>query len=277
MKIAGSAAVVTGAGSGLGAATARCLAQHGAKVGVLDLDMDAANAVAEECGGIAARCDVADPESAAAALAVTCDRHGLPRILVNCAGVSIGRVSLVEGDRASRLGRFERLLRVNLNGTLTMISLVAEQMVQLPVLEQGERGHIVLTASLAAYEGQSEMSAYAASKGGIVALTLPCARELAAYGIRVNTIAPGYFETPLIAGLPDYVRAGCAGSFVFPKRFGTPDEYAELVVHLSENQMLNGETIRLDGAMRLPPSFLDAVAERSPSQGGTRRPEGAVN
>lgn len=222
---------------------------------LLDTNVAAATALAEEIGGCAAYCDVTDPVGAAAALEQAARENGLPRMLVNCAGISLGRLALVGGNPAQRLASFERVIHVNLSGTLNMISLVAEQTSQLEPLEHGERGVIVMTASVAAFDGQVGMSAYSASKGGVVALTLPAARELAAFGIRVNSIAPGYFETPMIAGLPDYVREGCASSFVFPKRFGTVDEYAGLVVHIGENGMLNGETIRLDGGMRPPPTF----------------------
>ena len=255
MKVSGISAIVTGASSGLGAAAARALARAGAKVALLDTNVDAARGVADEFGGFALYCDVSDPLGAGTALELAAERNGLPRILVNCAGISIGRVPLVGGDAKVRFAAFDRVMRINLNGTLNMLSLVAEQMAKLDPLEHGERGLVVMTSSIAAYDGQIGMSAYAASKGGVAALTLPAARELAEHGIRVNTIAPGYFETPLISGLPEYVRTGCASSFVFPKRFGTADEYAQLVVHLAENMMLNGETIRLDGGMRPPPTF----------------------
>lgn len=255
MNISGMPAIVTGAGSGLGAAAARLLARGGAKVALLDTNIDGAKSVAEEIGGFAACCDVSDPVGAAKALSLAADRHGLPRILVNCAGITIGRVSLVGGDVTARFAAFERVLRVNLNGTLTMLSLVADQMTELEPLAHGERGVVIMTASVAAYDGQIGMSGYSASKGGVVSLTLPAARELAAHGIRVNTIAPGYFETPILDGVPEYVRAGVASGFVFPRRFGTGEEYARLAAHIVENEMLNGETIRLDGGMRLPPSF----------------------
>ena len=255
MQISGISAVVTGGGSGLGAAAARALARGGAKVALLDTNLDGARGVAKEIGGFATHCDVSDPAGAAHALDLAAEQNGAPRILVNCAGITVGRVPLTGGDSRARFAAFEKVLRINLNGTLNMLSLVADRMAGLAPLEQGARGVIVMTASVAAYDGQIGMSGYSASKGGVVSLTLPAARELAASGIRVNTIAPGYFDTPLIEGLPDYVRAGCASSFVFPKRFGEVDEYAELVLHLCHNQMLNGAVIRLDGGMRLPPSF----------------------
>ena len=255
MKISEISAIVTGGSSGLGAAAARTLAREGAKVALLDTNIDGAKSVAEEIGGFAVYCDVSDPVGARTALALAAERNGLPRILVNCAGITVGRVPLVGGDVNARFAAFERVVRINLNGTLNMVSLVAEQMSELESLAQGERGLVIMTASLAAFDGQIGMCGYSASKGGVASLTLPAARELAVHGIRVNTIAPGYFDTPLIEGLPDYVREGCASSFVFPRRFGTAEEYAQLVVHIIENKMLNGETIRLDGGMRLPPSF----------------------
>lgn len=256
MNISGIPAIVTGASSGLGAAAARALAREGAKVALLDTNMDGAKSVAEEIGGFAAYCDVSDPVGAGGALALAAERNGLPRILVNCAGITIGRVPLTGGDAKARFAAFERVLRINLNGTLNMLSLVADQMTGLEPLEHGERGLVIMTASVAAFDGQIGMSGYSASKGGVTSLTLPAARELAEYGIRVNTIAPGYFDTPILDGVPEYVRAGVASGFVFPKRFGTAEEYARLVAHIIENQMLNGETIRLDGGMRLPPSFI---------------------
>ncbi|MFZ3047871.1 MAG: SDR family NAD(P)-dependent oxidoreductase [Desulfatirhabdiaceae bacterium] len=255
MKIVKNSAVITGAGSGLGAAVARMLAAEGARVGLLDTNMDRVGVLAEELGGVAAYGDVSDASAAATAVELIAEKNGFPRILVHCAGITIGRVPLVGGDREMRFTKFDKVMRINLNGTLNMISLVAEQMVKLEPLEQGERGVIILTASFAAYEGQVGMSAYSASKGGVVSLILPCARELAAYGIRVNAVAPGYFNTPLLEGLPDWVRSGLAASYVYPKRMGEAPEYAQLVMHMIHNTMLNGETIRLDGAMRLPPSF----------------------
>lgn len=255
MNISGSAAVVTGGSSGLGAAAARALARAGAKVALLDTNMDGAESVAEEIGGFATYCDVSDPVGARGALALAAGHNGLPRILVNCAGITIGRVPLVGGEADARFRAFERVMRINLNGTINMLSLVAEQMTGLEPLAQGERGVVIMTASVAAYDGQIGMCGYSASKGGVVSLTLPAARELAEYGIRVNSVAPGYFDTPMIGGLPEYVRSGVASNFVFPRRFGTTGEYGQLVVHIAENSMLNGETIRLDGGMRFPPTF----------------------
>lgn len=252
MKIEGMSAVVTGAGSGLGAATAAALARAGAKVALLDLRVEAADAVAQACGGVAFQCDVADPASVANALAAAAERHGAARIVVHCAAISIGRVPLVGGDAVARLAAFARQVRVNLEGALNVLSVAADAMRRLAPLEDGERGVVINTASVAAFEGQAGSAAYSASKGGIAALTLPAARELSALGIRVNAIAPGIFDTPMIAGLPDYVRELYLADSVFPKRFGAPAEFAQLALAIAANPMLNGEVIRLDGAMRLP-------------------------
>lgn len=252
MKISEVAAVVTGASSGLGAATAQALARAGAKVALFDMNFDGAQTVARACGGLAVRCDVADPASVAAALAQASEAHGPARIVVNCAAISIGRMPLVGGDPAARLAAFSRQMNVNLNGTLNMLSLAADGMAQQETLESGERGVVIMTASVAAFEGQAGSAAYSASKGGVAALTLPAARELGLLGIRVNAIAPGIFDTAMMRGLPDYARDSYAGSCIFPQRFGQPDEFAQLVLHIVQNVMLNGETIRLDGAMRLP-------------------------
>ena len=252
MNVSGIAAIVTGASSGLGAAAAQALARAGAKVALLDINLDGAQAVARDCGGIAVRCDVADPVSVAEALDQAAQRNGPARIVVNCAGISIGRVPLVGGDPTARLAAFSRQMRVNLNGTLNMLSLAADAMAQLEPMDYGERGVVISTASVAAYEGQAGSAAYSASKGGVVSLTLPAARELGALGIRVNAIAPGIFDTAMIRNLPDYARDSYTKNCVFPHRFGQPEEFAQLVLHVIQNAMLNGEVIRLDGAMRLP-------------------------
>jgi NAD(P)-dependent dehydrogenase (short-subunit alcohol dehydrogenase family) len=252
VNVAGAAAIVTGGASGLGAATARRLAALGAKVGVLDRDTARAHAVATEIGGIAAPCDVSDGDAVAAALATVRAAHGDARIVVNCAGIGTAR-RVIGRDGPMPLPDFERVVRVNLIGTFNVTRLAAAPMTALEPLDTGERGIIVMTASVAAFEGQIGQAAYAASKGGIVALTLPLARELAQFGIRVVTIAPGLFETPLLGELPPEAQASLGASIPFPKRLGTADEYAHLVVACCENAFLNGETIRLDGALRLPP------------------------
>jgi len=252
VNVAGHSVVVTGAASGLGAATARRLAALGAKVGVLDLDGVRAQTIADEIGGFAAQCDVADADGVAAALAAAAARHGAARVLVNCAGIGTARRTIGR-DGPMPLPEFERVVRVNLIGTFNVTRLAAAAMAVLEPLENGERGVVISTASVAAFEGQIGQAAYAASKGGIVALTLPLARELAQFGIRVMTIAPGLFQTPLLGELPPEVQASLGASIPFPKRLGTAEEYAQLVVSCCENAFLNGETIRLDGALRLPP------------------------
>ncbi len=252
MQLMGMAALVTGGGSGLGAATAEALAGAGARVAVLDLNLDAACAVAGRIGGLAVACDVGDAGSGEQALAAARAAHGPARVLVSCAGVATaGRVVGREG--ALPLDAFERVIRVNLIGTFNMLRLAAADMVALDPLEDGERGLVVNTASIAAYEGQVGQAAYAASKGGVASLTLPAARELARFGVRVMTIAPGLFGTPMMQGLPEEVQQSLGASVPFPQRLGLPEEFAALVLHVAANRMLNGETIRLDGALRMGP------------------------
>jgi NAD(P)-dependent dehydrogenase (short-subunit alcohol dehydrogenase family) len=252
MQVKGHAAIVTGGGSGLGAATARALAAVGAKVAVLDVNEAAAGAVAAEIGGLAVRCDVSDAASGESAVASARIAHGPARILINCAG--IGPAARIVGrDGPLALSAFRQVIEVNLIGTFNLMRLTAADMTRLDPLEDGERGVIISTASVAAYEGQIGQAAYAASKGGIVALTMPAAREFARSGIRVNTIAPGLFATPLLLNMAQAVQDSLAASVPFPSRFGTPEEYAKLALHIIDNAMLNGETIRLDGALRMPP------------------------
>jgi len=252
MQIKGLAAVVTGGGSGLGAATAAHLAALGCKVTVVDINHAAAEAHAAMIGGIGVACDVADAASAEAAFAAARAAHGPVRILVNCAGIATpGRI--VGRDGPLKLEAFERVIRVNLIGTFNMLRLAAAEMSEADPLDEGERGVIVNTASVAAYEGQIGQPAYAASKGGVVGLTLPAARELARAGVRVVTIAPGLFHTPMVDGLPAEVQTSLGAGIPFPARLGRPSEYAELVEHIVRNRYLNGEVIRLDGALRMPP------------------------
>jgi NAD(P)-dependent dehydrogenase (short-subunit alcohol dehydrogenase family) len=252
MQVKGHAAIVTGGGSGLGASTARALAGAGAKVAVLDINEAAAKAVAAEIGGTAVACNVADAASAETAVATARAAHGASRILINCAG--IGPAARIVGrDGPMPLDAFRQVIEINLIGSFNLMRLAAADMIALEPLADGERGVIVSTASVAAYAGQIGQAAYAASKGGIVALTLPAAREFARSGIRVNTIAPGLFATPLLLGMPQPVQDSLAASVPFPSRFGTPQEYAKLALHIIDNAMLNGETIRLDGALRMPP------------------------
>lgn len=252
MEIAGSSALITGGASGLGAATARHLAVLGARVAVLDRNPAKGRDVAEEIGGGYFECDVADEESAKAAIKAASGAHGAARILVNCAGIG-GAARIVGREGPTPLADFERIVRVNLIGTFNMMRLAAAAMTALDPLATGERGVIVSTASVAAYEGQIGQAAYSASKGGIVSLTLPAARELARFGIRVLTIAPGLFQTPLLDELPEEAQRGLAAAIPFPSRLGAPAEFAELVAAMISNPYLNGETVRLDGALRMGP------------------------
>ncbi|MER8544472.1 SDR family NAD(P)-dependent oxidoreductase [Mesorhizobium sp. M0684] len=248
----GQIAIVTGGGSGLGEATARALAAGGARVAVLDLGIERAAKVAADIGGIAVRCDVSDAESGAAAVAEAAETLGAPRILVNCAGIIVG-MKTIGKDGPHPLDQYRKLIEVNLIGTFNMIRLVADRTARLEPLQGGERGVIVNTASVAAYDGQIGQAAYSASKAGVVGMTLPVARDLARSGIRVCTIAPGIFRTPMMAGMPQEVQDSLGAAVPFPSRLGEPSEYAALALHIIENQMLNGETIRLDGAIRMAP------------------------
>ena len=252
MQIQGQAAIVTGGGSGLGAGTARALAKAGAKVTLFDVNLEAAQAVAAEIGGHAIAVDVADATSVEAGFAEAKAKHGAARILVNCAGIAPA-ARIVGKNGAMPLGDFERVIKVNLIGSFNTMRVAAVDMQALDALEGGERGIIISTASVAAFEGQIGQAAYAASKGGIVSLALPAAREFARFGIRVNTIAPGLFGTPLLLGMPQEVQDSLAASVPFPSRFGLPEEYARLAIHMIENSMINGEVVRLDGAIRMQP------------------------
>ena len=252
MQLNGMAAIVTGGGSGLGAATAERLAKAGCRVAAVDINEVAAKATGERIGGIGIKCDVADSASAEAAFAAARAAHGPVRILVNCAGVgTAGRIVGREGPL--KLDAFERVIRVNLIGTFNMLRLAGAEMSDADPMEDNERGVIVNTASIAAFDGQVGQAAYAASKGGVASLTLPAARELARAGVRVMTIAPGLFHTPMVAQLPAEIQASLAASIPYPPRLGLPEEYAALVEHIVTNRFLNGETIRLDGALRMAP------------------------
>jgi len=247
MKIKGVNAIVTGAAGGMGAATARALAAAGAKVALWDLNEKAAAAVAAEIGGVAVGCDVTDEASVKAALA----KSGPARIVVNCAGILIGK-RIVGKDGPGDLAHFQKTLSVNLAGTYNVMSLAADAMAKLDTVDSdGTRGVIINTASIAAFEGQIGQVAYSASKGGVVAMTLPAARELARFGIRVMAAAPGVVETPMIASVSPELQKSLEASIPFPSRFAKPEEFAKLVLHIVDNDMLNGETIRLDGAFRL--------------------------
>jgi len=245
-------AIVTGGGSGLGEATARALAAHGAKVGLLDIGIERAHKIADEIGGLAVKCDVTSAENAEHAIAEVVDTLGTPRILVNCAGIAVG-MKTIGKDGPHPLDVYRTVIEVNLIGTFNMIRLAADRMAKLEPLEGGERGVILNTASVAAFDGQIGQAAYSASKGGVVGMTLPIARDLARSGIRVMTIAPGIFKTPMMAAMPQDVQDSLGASVPFPPRLGEPSEYAALALHIVENQMLNGETIRLDGAIRMAP------------------------
>lgn len=252
MDISGHVAIVTGGGSGLGEATARALAAKGAKVATVDLNIDGAQAVADDIGGMAIKCDVSDAQSGTDAVAAVADQLGAPRILINCAGVATaGRI--VGRDGPLDLDNYRRVIEINLIGTFNMMRLVAARAQELEALDSGERGVIINTASVAAYDGQIGQAAYASSKSGVAGMTLPAARELARAGIRVMTIAPGLFGTPMLLGMPQEVQDSLAAMVPWPQRLGRPDEYATLAVSIIENQMLNGEVIRLDGAIRMAP------------------------
>jgi NAD(P)-dependent dehydrogenase (short-subunit alcohol dehydrogenase family) len=248
----GHAALVTGGGSGLGRATAERLAALGAKVAILDINGDAALAVAAKIGGLGIPCDVTSADGIVKAIADARARHGAARILINCAGIGPAR-RIVGRDGPQPLEDFAKVINVNLIGTFNAMRLAAADMQMLAPLEDGERGVIVSTASVAAYDGQIGQAAYAASKGGVVSLTLPAAREFAQFGIRVMAIAPGIFNTPMVAGMPEQVQDSLAAAIPFPKLLGKPEQYADLALHIIENRYLNGEVIRLDGAIRLAP------------------------
>jgi NAD(P)-dependent dehydrogenase (short-subunit alcohol dehydrogenase family) len=252
MDIKGQAAIVTGGASGLGAATARTLAASGAKVAIVDVNQKAAAEVAIDINGLAIVCDVADSAAAEAAIKKAAADHGPARILVNCAGVGPAK-RIVGRDGPMPLADYERVIRINLIGTFNMMRLTAAAMQPLAPLADGERGVIVLTASVAAFEGQIGQAAYSSSKGGIAALTLPAAREFAQFGIRVLAIAPGIFGTPMLRALPQEAQDSLGAAVPFPKRLGEPREFAALVMHCIHNSYLNGEVIRLDGALRLAP------------------------
>jgi NAD(P)-dependent dehydrogenase (short-subunit alcohol dehydrogenase family) len=252
MDMKGHAAVVTGGASGLGAATAAELAHGGVKVACLDVNLDGARAVAEKIGGYAVQCDVTNAEQSAAALAQARAKHGAARILINCAGVGPAK-RIVGRDGPMPLGDFERVIAVNLIGTFNMMRLAAADMQSLSPLADGERGVIISTASVAAFEGQVGQAAYSASKGGVAALTLPAAREFAQFGIRVNAIAPGIFHTPMLMALPEEAQKSLAAAVPFPKLLGRPEQFASLARHIIENTYINGEVIRLDGALRMAP------------------------
>ncbi len=252
MDIAGRTAFVTGGGSGLGAATAQALAGAGAHVVVFDRDAERGEAVADAAGGRFFACDVSDAEGAAHAVAEATAALGAPAVLVNCAGIG-GAARIVGREGPMPLADFERIVRVNLFGSFNMMRLCAAAMSVAPPDAGGQRGVIISTASVAAFDGQVGQAAYAASKGGIVSLTLPAAREFARFGIRVLAIAPGLFLTPLLAELPVETLDALGASIPNPPRLGKPEEFADLVLSMIRNDYLNGEVVRLDGALRMSP------------------------
>jgi NAD(P)-dependent dehydrogenase (short-subunit alcohol dehydrogenase family) len=251
MQLKDVAVLITGGGSGLGAATARAMAAKGAKIGVLDQSKENAEKVAAEVKGIALHADVTDEEQVKAAIAKAEAAQGVARVLMNCAGIG-GSQRIVGKDGVYPLAKFVRIINVNLIGTFNVLRLFAERLVTAEPIGE-ERGVAINTASVAAYEGQIGQIAYSASKGGVVGLTLPAARDLSRQLIRVCTIAPGTFDTPLLAGLPEPAREALGQQIPHPSRLGDPAEFASLACHIAENPMLNGETIRLDGALRMPP------------------------
>ena len=252
MEIKGQAAIVTGGASGLGAACARALAAAGSKVAIFDVNEKGAREVATDIGGIALTCDVADAASAEAAVKQAAADHGPARILVNCAGIGPAK-RIVGREGPMPLADFERVIKINLIGSFNMMRLVAAGMQPLDLTADGERGVIVSTASVAAFDGQIGQAAYSSSKGGVAALTLPAAREFAQFGIRVMAIAPGIFGTPMLRALPQEAQDSLGASVPFPKRLGEAREFAALVLHCIHNGYLNGEVIRLDGALRMAP------------------------
>lgn len=253
MNIQGQAALVTGGGSGLGEATARELARLGARVAVLDVNLANAQRVATDIGGIALSCDITNPDSVQAAIDAAAAAHGPARILMQIAGIGTAKRVVARDGSPAPLEDFARVVNVNLIGTYNVARLFAATCAKLDPLEDGARGVMVFTASVAAFEGQVGQQAYSASKGGVVSMTLPMARDLAQHGIRVCTVAPGLFATPLMNELPEAVQQSLASSIPFPQRLGKPSEFAELACHIVSNDHLNGEVIRLDGALRLAP------------------------
>lgn len=252
MVFENAVAIVTGGASGLGGATAKLLREKGMKVAIVDIDQHKLDQSAASIGAHGYRFDVTDAIAAASFFDLVEQELGIPKVLVNCAGIAtpsriLGKQGLMSLDF------FQKIINVNLVGTFNMLRLAAEKMVKLSTDEDGQRGVIISTASIAAYEGQIGQTAYASSKAGIVGLILPAARELASLGIRVNAIAPGVFHTPLVEGLPQEAQDSLAANIPNPKRLGKPEEFAKLVWHILENQYINGETIRIDGSLRMQP------------------------
>lgn len=251
MDIKNQSAIVTGGASGMGAATAKLLSQAGAKVAIFDMNLDESKQVASKINGVAIECDVTSEQSVKDALQTVEKKQGIARMCINCAGIINSR-RMVNQQGPMPLDEFQRILHVNVIGTFNVMRLAAERMMTLePIGSSHERGIIINTASVAAFEGQIGQTAYSAAKGAIVSLTLPAARELASFGIRVMTIAPGLVDTPMFKKIPDDAKIALANSVPFPKRLADPREFAELALHIIENSMLNGTVIRLDGALRM--------------------------
>lgn len=252
MQIKNNVALITGGNSGLGAETGRHLAKLGAKVALLDLKINQAKQIANETSGIAIVCDVTDEKSMANALQQIIAELGTPRICINCAGIAPAK-KIIGRDGVMPLDDFKQVIDINLIGTFNIMRIATQAMAQAEMLDDGMRGIIINTASVAAYDGQIGQTAYSASKGAVVSMTLPAARELAQWGIRVMTIAPGIMQTPMMSGMPQNVQDSLAQQVPFPKRLGSSDEYAKLVQHIIENDYLNGSVIRLDGGIRMQP------------------------
>ena len=252
MKLEGTSAIITGGASGLGAATAEALAAVGVKVALWDLNVEKGEALAEKLGGVFCETNVTDEASVSTSIERSVSANGAPFILVNCAGIATGEKT-VGKNGAHSLDNFRRTIEINLIGTFNCIRLVAAEMEKNEPQSDGERGVIVNTASVAAFDGQIGQAAYGASKAGVAGMTLPIARDLMSIGVRVNTIAPGIFWTPMMAGMDQKVQDALAAMVPFPKRLGDPSEYASLAVEICRNSYMNGETIRLDGAIRMQP------------------------
>lgn len=252
MDIKNGVAIISGGACGMGAATARMLSSAGAKVTILDIDLNAAKSVAEEINGLAIQCDITDADSVENALKQAANLYGFANICINCAGIIKSR-RLINQDGPMPLKDFKEVINVNLTGTFNLMRLAAANMQTLPLTHGSqERGVIINTASIAAFEGQIGQIAYSASKGGIVSMTLPAARELARFGIRVVTVAPGLVDTGMLQKIPTATCDALIANVPFPHRLAKPEEFAKLVLHIIDNEMINGEVIRLDGALRLP-------------------------
>jgi len=252
MKLTGTSAIITGGASGLGAATAEALADAGVKVALWDLNEEKGEALAEKLGGVFCKTDVTNEEGVAASLSKAVAANGSPSVLINCAGIAIGEKTIGKNG-PHKLDSFRKVIEINLIGTFNCIRLVSAEMEKNEPQADGERGVIINTASVAAFDGQMGQAAYGASKAGVAGMTLPIARDLMSVGVRVNTIAPGIFWTPMMAGMDQKVQDALAAMVPFPKRLGKPEEYASMALEICRNSYMNGETIRLDGAIRMQP------------------------